>query len=91
MLDCATERQWIFEAIDDERDYQEGKWGTSFDDKNTANDWVTYINQYASEAAQLDFDDEIFAQKMVKVAALATAALEAQKRNGGLPPRHYDV
>lgn len=80
----------LFDEIEEERAYQDQKWGTTFDDQNTANDWVTYINNYATAAAPLKLDVPNFETKMRKVAALAIAAIETSRRNGGLAPRHYD-
>lgn len=82
-------RDQVFEAIENERDYQNGKWGTAFDDKNTINDWTTYIARYATNAAWAQTGEDQ-AKQLVKVAALAVAALEALARNSGLPQRHYD-
>lgn len=80
----------ILKEIKEERSYQDSKWGTEFDDRNTANDWTTYITQYASNAAFAKNLDEWRVQ-MLKTAALAVAALEAFDRNQGLlPKRHYD-
>lgn len=76
--------------IDAERLRQHSMWGNSFDDHNTANDWATYIARYATDAA---FGEPgcRWREQMVKVAALAVAAIEAFERNGcSLPPRHYD-
>lgn len=84
------ERANIFAEIEFERGYQDGRWGTEFDDKNTANDWVTYITHYATKAAPLTLDVENFEEQMMKVAALAVAAIEVSRRNGGPAPRHYD-
>lgn len=81
----------ILNLIEQERKYQDGKWGTTFDDKNTANDWVAYISNYLGKSVTLPWDEEIFHCNMVKVAALAVAALESLDRNNGMPPRHYDV
>ena len=94
-------RESIFAEIDKERSYQDGKFGTSFDDKNTLNDWVTFITRYAGEAAfvangakadTIPFSIRLAQrQKLVKVAALAVAAIEAFDRNGqNFPRRHYD-
>ncbi|MHA2063141.1 MAG: hypothetical protein ACXABY_02050 [Candidatus Thorarchaeota archaeon] len=81
----------ILEDIRKEREYQVEKWGNDFDDKNTANDWVTYITMYASAGARMDASPEEFRTAMVKVATLAVAALEAIDRNDGkTAPRHYD-
>jgi hypothetical protein len=81
----------ILEDIRKEREYQVGKWGDEFDNKNTANDWVTYIAMYATAGARMDASPEDFRTAMIKVATLAVAALEAIDRNNGkMPPRHYD-
>lgn len=83
-------RRAIFNEIEAERAYQDGKWGTAFDDKNTANDWAKYVADYAGGAAPLKLDVANFERKMIKAAALAIAAVEASRRNGGPAPRHYD-
>lgn len=64
--------------------------GTEFDDKNTANDWVSYLTRYAAKAAEFELTKDQFQAAMVKVAAIAVAAIESSDRNDGLPPRHYD-
>jgi len=84
------DRDGIYAAIDAERDYQDERWGNEFDDKNTSNDWCTYICRYAANAAAFDITTAQFREQMVKVAALAVASIEATDRTGGLPPRHYD-
>lgn len=85
-------RQGIFEQIEAERAYQDGKWGVAFDDANTLNDWTTYIVGYAYRGAAMENKDNKQAQRaaLVKVAAIAVAALEAFDRNGEFAPRHYD-
>lgn len=88
-------RRLIFKLIDAERIYQEDKWGDEFDEKNTINDWVTYICRYASNAAfptepGKPIDNEQVKAAFVKVAALAVAALEMQEKHG-LALRHYDT
>jgi hypothetical protein len=89
-------RREIFEEIYDERERQIEKWGNDFDDQNTINDWVAYITSYATRGATAGgwFHPEAsdrFCQGMVKVAALAIAAIEACERNQhAFAPRHYD-
>lgn len=83
-------RKNIFAAIEAERQYQDGIFGTQFDDKNTVNDWVAYISAYAGRAGAFTSDPEDQRKAMVKVAALAVAALEALDRNGQFAPRHFD-
>ena len=85
-------RDNIFEEINTERKYQDSRWGNTFDNKNTVNDWVTYIGIYAGHAADMDNVNDPVKQRefMVKTAALAVAALEAFDRNNGFAARHYD-
>ena len=80
------ERIKVFQAISAERDYQDGKWGTEFDDKNTANDWVAYIASYLGKAVTNPWNGEQFRKALIKVAALCVAILERED----FPKRHYD-
>lgn len=89
-VEAAPVRRQIFKGIEVERIYQDTKWGTTFDDQNTANDWAKYVNDYASKASPLVVDQQIFETNMLKVATLAVAAIETSRRNGGPAPRHYD-
>lgn len=76
----------IFANIEQERSYQNQKWGTSFDNKNTPNDWVAYISKYLGQSVTMPFNDEVFRTQLLKVATLAVAALEQTT----YAPRHYD-
>ncbi len=53
----------------------------SFDESNSRNDWVGYVTAYAGRAADKCFRNERegcdFRESMLKVAALAVAAIEA--------------
>jgi len=81
----------IYEELKAEREYQDGKWGHAFDDNNTLNDWMQYINIHEAKAAAMRASkDEQRTQQMVKIAALAVAALQTFDRNSGFAPRHYD-
>lgn len=80
----------VLEEIKAERDYQDRHWGPDFDDKNTLNDWVTYITQYCARASSFQTSPNGQRFAMVKVAALAVAACEAFDRNGSFAPRHYE-
>lgn len=79
-------RNSVYEAIEKERSYQEEKWGSTFDAKNTPNDWVTYITKYLGQSVTMPFDSEQFRTQILKVATLCTAALEQTD----YAPRHYD-
>ena len=75
-----------FEAVIGELQYAT-KWGTDFDDKNTLNDWVTYVCMYASDAAKMGEEDPY--SKLIKAAGLALTAA-TRIRNKTTAPRHYD-
>lgn len=83
-------RDEIFNELKQEREYQDKKWGTEFDDKNTVNDWGTYINIYLAKATDMKATKEQQREAMRKVAALSLAALESFERNGKFAARHYD-
>lgn len=89
-VEAAPVRREIFKLIEAERAYQQERWGNVFDDQNTANDWGTYIGHYVGNATPLVLDQAKFEKHMLKVAALAVAAIETSRRNGGPAPRHYD-
>ena len=80
----------VLRDIGRERDYQDARWGTKFDDKNTLNDWCTFIGRYCGKASGCVSTGPGQRVCLVQVAALAVAALEAHDRNNGFPPRHYD-
>ncbi len=83
-------RETIFSEIKDERIYQDGKWGTKFDDQNTYNDWMSYVCMYLSDGGKMINPQEKQRVGLVKAASLCVAALEAFDRNNGMSPRHYD-
>ncbi len=75
----------VMEEVSAERAAQDAKWGEAFDDLNSPYNWAAYICHYttrhligdprAASAASFRVD-------MVKVAALAVAAIEAIDRAG---------
>lgn len=81
-----SRRSDILDSIGAEREYQNEKWGNSFDSKNTPNDWVAYISKYLGQSVTMPFDDGRFREQILKVASLAVAALEQDS----YAPRHYD-
>jgi len=91
-----AELQIIFDDLIKELEYAE-KWGEDFDNKNTINDWVTFINMYASDAAKLKYSDpsspsqdpKEIRKKLVKAAGLCFSAIRKLDL-GGFAPRHYD-
>ena len=78
----------IMVEIDEERErQQELKHGgdtDEFDKNNSKNDWVAYISAYSGRAAEKVFRNdrqkEEFRDNMVKVAALAVAAIQAHDK-----------
>jgi hypothetical protein len=83
-----TKGSSVLLQVQEERRRQEDMWGADFDSRNTINDWISYICSYATTGRN---DEAAFRTDMIKVAALAVAAVEAYDRSGGYPPRHYDV
>ena len=74
----------IIDQIESERSKQKGF--DDFDKSNTRNDWVAYITSYAGDAAEKvkkkelnsqAEEDHRFRDNMIKVAALAVAAIES--------------
>lgn len=77
----------IYGSIRQEREYQVGKWGNDADDNlNTPNDFVSYINAFSTKwfpggfAPYTTETVDAFRESMVKVAALAVAAIESVDR-----------
>ena len=85
--------QDIFNEIANERNYQRERWGDEADVTiNTPNDFVAYITHYASRWFNGGFEPypsnvvDAYRTSMIKVAALAVAAIEAldkQRANSG--------
>ena len=76
----------ILQEIKEEREYQDKRWGgVKHDDQHKPNDWIAFITGYAGRAYDCcmehpgDLDD--FRESMIKVAALAVAAVEWVDRN----------
>jgi len=84
----------IIDGLISERLRQQQLWGNKFDDKNTANDWASYICNYVSTGAysgrQAQYTPQRFREHLLKAATLCIAAIEAIDRNGDCAPRHYE-
>lgn len=65
------------------------QWGTKFDEKNTLNDWIAYINIYLGKASSMGASKETVKKELRKAAGLAMSAL-FHAENESLAPRHYD-
>lgn len=71
-------RTAIYKTLNAERDAQDAEWGgQQHDQDHTPNDWIAYITKHAGKAA----GGNDFRAQMVKVAALAVAAIEAHDAN----------
>lgn len=73
-------RAAIFGEVDEERRYQGELWGDDADDSNTEANWKNYIDQYNHAHGRGAKYRRDFRKRMVKVAALAVAAIEAHDR-----------
>lgn len=65
------------------------QWGTAFDEKNTLNDWTTYIGIYTGKAASMGISKDEVVTNLRKAAGLVLSALY-HAQNDKLAPRHYD-
>lgn len=85
--------EYILDEVRKEREYQKEKWGFKADTQlNTPNDFVSYISHHSTKWFEGGFEpyppevvDE-YRKQMVKVAALAVAAIEGldyQRGNNG--------
>jgi hypothetical protein len=77
----------VYDEIKKEREYQDGKWGHETDDTlNTPWMWASYIGQYATKWMRGEFlpvsvdTTNTFRTCMIKVAAIAVAAIESIDR-----------
>ena len=90
-----SELETVIRDLVVELDYAK-KWGDEFDEKNTINDWVVFINMYASDAAKLEISDKNsksqknleVRKKLIKAMGLCYNAIKHLDR-GGHAPRHY--
>ena len=78
----ALNRLKIYDEITKERVYQDRKWGgPEHDDLQCYNNWVAYITKYATGWAWKGIVPlSEFRRSMLKVAALAVAAIESVDR-----------
>ncbi len=75
----AAARRYLFDEIEEEREYQDKKWGgAAQDDTQSFDDFTKYIGEYSrGEGRALTYD---FRTRMLKTAALAVAAIESYDR-----------
>lgn len=99
-MERATDEDFklILNDILDEREYQISRWGTEADrDKNTPNDWVSYIANYATKwqpGEYAPYDRKAlkrFRENMIKVATLACSAAVETDRILNSPTHRPDI
>ena len=78
-------RKEVYEILDDERDYQDNKWGGSkHDDQHSISDWLIYIRIYLTEAENALYNGSDSMEAIRKITAMGVAAMEAN----GCPKRN---
>jgi hypothetical protein len=70
----------ILAEVAEERAYQDTLWGQDNDDGATENEWKVYLSEYTHGYGRAEKYRDDFRTRMVKVAALAIAAVEAFDR-----------
>ncbi|WP_437309945.1 hypothetical protein [Sorangium sp. So ce388] len=72
----------VYDEIAAERAVQDAKWGgRDADDRNTPNDWIAYIAGHAGRAWSSPLDLATYRKQLIRVAALAVAAVESLDRH----------
>jgi hypothetical protein len=78
-MDCMPGRDLLFGRISRERTRQDEEWGgAEHDDSHNHQDWVIFISKQIGLALAYRSND--FESRMIKVAALAIAAIESSRR-----------
>lgn len=66
-----------------ERQYQDEEWGgAEHDDTHTRQEWVTFLVEHLGRVAGAESREQ-YRHQLVRVAALALAAIESNDRGGG--------
>lgn len=74
----------VLKQVMDERQAQINKHGgVPNDDRNSLSDWIRWMVEHLAFASRDEHTGT--RQELVRVAALAVAAIEAYDRNGGFP------
>lgn len=78
-------RTKVLHEVAAERKYQDKKWGgPAHDDTESEANWLKYIDEYAQGNVERT-KDRPFRERMLKVAALAVAAVESYDRKNAVP------
>lgn len=71
----------VYEEIHDERVIQDKKWGgAGNDDTHSHVDWIAYIVKHGGRAVRHPLDLALFRKQMIRIGALAVAAVEWSDR-----------
>lgn len=73
--------------IADERARQDAQWGSAHDDMHVTSDWVEFICKHANRAVTTTsghVSPEHFEKQMIRVAALAVAAVQSMRRQSAM-------
>lgn len=72
----------VYDEIAAERAVQDAKWGgAAADDKNMPNDWIAYIAGHVGRAWSSPLDIATYRKQLIRVGALAVAAVESLDRH----------
>lgn len=69
----------IYVDIKKEREYQDGRWGKDHDLRHSPNDWAAFTMRYLAKTTNEHITPSDYRKNMIKVAALAIAAIEARR------------
>lgn len=76
-LQAKKDRDMIILEVLSERYQQDRQWGgAAHDDQHGSHDWIAYLSKHLGKAVVWPFDLITFRKQMVRVAALAVAAIE---------------
>lgn len=79
-----VDKEQIIREILAERKYQDEKWGgPEHDDHHNDRDWIAFITDHAGRSLTWPWDGKKFRAQMIKVAAVAMAAVEWYDRHEG--------
>lgn len=80
-------RMHVYTVIDDERDYQDRKWGGArHDSQHSIKEWLNFMEEYLIEAIELSAggEDKLALEAIKKITALGVACME----NHNIMKRH---
>lgn len=67
----------IYDEIEQERIKQDQQWGgAGHDDHHNSHDWICFIVKHLGKAVMFPWDSLTFRTQMIRIAALAIAAVE---------------